>query len=265
MTGVRRLAWLPAVAILWAAATGELAGQTLRGRVVDTSTEAAVPGATLRLLGPASQVVAAGVSADDGRFALSAPAAGEYQLEIERLGYQSASLGPFRLRAGGLVEVTVALGPAAIPVDPFEVEVEGRVRFLDQAGFYERRRRTVGQFLERAEIEALHLQRVSEVLATLRGVRVLKSAGESDVQLRGATPRAFAGPESYCLPRIYLDGVLGSTGGAARDRTLSRLDLDALRAEDVEAIELYVGSSTVPSQFARDGAPCGAIAIWRRR
>jgi hypothetical protein len=268
MTTPRGTPRLPALALVLAGVFGatpaRAAAQTLQGRVVDTSTEAPVAGATLQLLAPDSQVVVAGLSTDAGDFSLVAPAAGEFLLRIERLGYQTSVLGPLRLRAGGFLDVTVALGTAAIPVEGVNVQVEGRIRFLEVAGFYDRRQKTAGQFLDRKEIEALHLEKVSDLINTFRGVRIIRNAGEADVVLRGAVSRALSGATN-CLPPIYRDGVLIATQWPPDPAR--RLPLDQLLAEDLEAVEVYVGQATVPAQFGSGtlDPPCGAIVLWRRR
>ena len=229
---------------------------------MDTSTEAAVAGATLQLLTADSAVVVAGLSGDAGAFSLTAPAAGEFLLKVERIGYQTSVLGPLRLRTRGFVEVTVAMGVAALPVEGVNVAVEARVRFLENAGFYDRRQKMSGQFLDRAELEKLHLEKLGSVMQTFRGVRVIRNSGEADVQLRGTVARAMSGAVN-CLPPIFMDGVLVAPQSPPNPGP--RLNIDDILSEDIEAIEVYVGPSTVPAQFAPNGSPCGAIALWRRR
>jgi hypothetical protein len=244
------------------AAATPVAAQTLRGRVVDTSSEAAVADATLQLLAPDSQVVVAGLSGETGAFALLAPRAGEYLLRVERIGYQSSVMGPLQLRAGGFLDVTVALGPAALPVEGVNVQVEGRLLFLENAGFYDRRQKMNGQFLDRREIESMNLEKVSDLLNTFRGVRIVRSLGEADVVLRGAVANALTAATN-CNPPIFVDGVLLAPQFPPAPRI--RINVDDLLAQDLEAVEVYVGQSAVPAQFAANGAPCGAIALWRRR
>ena len=94
-----------------------LSAQTLRGTVVDTSTEAPVGGATLLLVAPDSQRVASTLTDDAGAFSVTAPRPGEYMLRVERLGYDIAFVGPFELKAQGFVDITLALAPVTIALD----------------------------------------------------------------------------------------------------------------------------------------------------
>ena len=58
---------------------------------------------------------------------------------------------------------------------------------------------------------------------------------------------------------MYIDGLLFSPGGDLPT------DIDrALRPNEVEAIEVFE-SPWIPAQFSPGLAPCGVIAVWRRR
>ena len=67
-------------------------GFELNGRV-DSRSAQGVPGAIVRLLHAAS--IVAFVTADDsGHFSFRADTAGDYSVQVERIGYMSAMLGP---------------------------------------------------------------------------------------------------------------------------------------------------------------------------
>ena len=53
-----------------------------------------------------------------------------------------------------------------------------------------------------------------------------------------------------CELLVYLDGML-----------MQEWDMDDIRVEWVEAMEVYNGLNT-PAQYARD--PCGVVLIWTR-
>jgi hypothetical protein len=64
--------------------------------------------------------------------------------------------------------------------------------------------------------------------------------------------------EGACRVRLYLDGM-----------AMHDWDLEFLRPDDLEAIEIYQGASTpVEYQHLRDPDgvyPCGVVLIWTRR
>ena len=74
---------------------------------------------------------------------------------------------------------------------------------------------------------------------------------------------------------IYLDGVqvddergappappIGQStrGGRAAPPSV----IDGIPVELLEAVEVYVGASEIPSQFNQAGGSCGVIALWTR-
>lgn len=63
-----------------------------------------------------------------------------------------------------------------------------------------------------------------------------------------------------CLPSIWVDGTVT----APASRTFGSFDLESVLAVDIEAIEMYTGPATVPTDYAT-GSGCGAILIWTRK
>ena len=86
-------------------------------------------------------------------------------------------------------------------------------------------------------------------VGTSRGTR---SIDESD-RMRGADPNA-------CYPDVYVDGTMVYAFGYGRPL----FDINSLSTADVAAIELYTGTSRVPSQYNKRSAVCGVLLIWTR-
>jgi hypothetical protein len=236
------------------------AAQSLRGRVLDASNQGPVGGATVRLLSLDSAQVA-GVLADEaGLFVVPAPGAAEYLVAVDRFGYTPNVSGPVRLRAGGFATVTITLAPRPIPLDSVGVRVPAQDPNLRLSGFYNRKQDGAGIFLERADIEKKSTGRMSDALGGLSGVRVLTDNG-TDVQLRGSMTNVLRGTPQMCLPLVYMDGLLVADGKTAG---YGRMNLEQIRPQDVAGIEIYMGESSVPLQFARGGGACGAILFWTR-
>lgn len=251
---------LPAVAatLLLPAA---LAGQTIRGSVVEDGTRAPVVGAVVELVG-ASAVRARSDSV--GGFVLEAPRRGRYGLRVSHPSYTSA--GDVALEVGrGETLVELRLGRSAIPLEPLVVATRGGARL---SGFYERMKQPgFGTFVGREEIELrMGTTRATDLLRNIAGVEIVPvKVGESDralapgplqetiqtkslITLRGGTGR--------CMPAIFVDGM------AVSQFNDSGVD-DILKPEMLEGVEVYTSAAGIPPQFA-NGSHCGAVAFWTR-
>jgi hypothetical protein len=102
----------------------DLDAQTIRGRVTESGTGAAVPGALLLLHSPDGEEVASAVSGEGGAWVLRAPAPGEWLVRVERIGFAAATEGPFRLASGADLTVPVEVSSAPLELPALTVESE---------------------------------------------------------------------------------------------------------------------------------------------
>lgn len=216
------------------------------GRVVDGETRRPLEGVNVTLRWDvdslASRVETRGATTDErGRFAFRELPDARYRLELARAGYGTL-VDTISLRPSLGLQIEAELVPEAVEMEPILAVAEVRSRRLDASGFYERRARGVGQFVARDEIEDRDPGRVTDLLATMRGVRLGPAPGLGD----GRALRMRGG----CVPEIFLDGV----------RTIRPFSLDAsLHPDDVAGIEVY-HSAEVPVQYGVSG--CGAVLVW---
>lgn len=121
------LSWFARLTVLVVFAyASPVAGQVVRGAVVTKASGSPVAGALAVLLDTAGRRVAVGLTGPDGRFELSAPAPGRYQLAAERIGYATGYTPFFELAAGATVTRTIA---ASIqPVSLGAIKVTARAR-----------------------------------------------------------------------------------------------------------------------------------------
>jgi hypothetical protein len=243
---------LLATARLAVPASGD--AQNVRGRVLDAVTNEPLATTAIELLDEQRNVVARAIANAQGVFFLSAPAAGEYRIRAERIGYTTATLGPVHVAVEQLREVQLRLAADAIPMDALIVASERQIAVLRHQGFYERRRSGFGRFLDRYEIERLgQADRTLDLLMGMPGVRLVYSQeGHRHVVMRGGVARSMS--EAYCAPRIVVDGV---------EAPFLDLDLD-LRPDDIEALEIYASGTQAPARFGGLGTGCGVIVVWRR-
>lgn len=233
--------------LLLALASRPAAAQTLQGRVLQSGTGTPIAGASLTLVDRGGKTVATAAAGDSGTFRIRGPYAAEYQIRVEHVAYTTATVGPVRLNPSGFVDVTLRLDPRVVPVDALTVEVERRVRKLENAGFYDRRTRGLGQFMERTDIEERPARTATDVMRRLRGLSVLVAGSSTDVAGRG-----------LCRPVVYIDGVAVSN----RRRGSIAFNLDDLPVQDIEGIEFYSGPSSAPPQYSLTDNSCGVLMFW---
>lgn len=253
-----------------------LAAQVVRGQLLEAGTDQPLAAAAVELLraDTADGVAARGVTDDQGRFQLRAPAAGTYRLRFTRMGYHLVMSQPIDLGPGDQpLVVEVRMSPVVLLLDPVTIVAQrppsqNNLR-LGNAGFYEREQRYgqeglgLGEFLEQEEIRSTSPTHVSDVLRAVRGVWVQAAGGARQViTLRGHG--SIYGTDGRCVPQVYVDGAPAATGA----------DIDDLVSPwSLAGVEVYPGLS-VPQEFWRDvrsrdakgatvqGQACGAIVLW---
>ncbi len=215
---------------------------TLIGRVTD-SAGAGLAGAEITLA--RSDHVHA-VTGDSGDFRISGIAPGTSVFNVRRIGFEAATFtavlhsgkthrAKFTLTAAAQPLPTVAVNDTAIPT-----------HWLDQ--FDRRRSGARGTFITRADIVHKGARTGSDAVRGIPGVRITPSRFGTNTVLmnRGAGARP-------CYPTMYVHGIPYS--GV----------IDDFVAEDIEALEVYVGISEIPPELDKNGKGlCGAIVVWTR-
>ncbi len=228
-----------------AAARSELpGGSRIGGVVLDAAGRRPVEGVRLRLHDTPHET-----SSDaQGRFLFVDVAPGDYLLETRRPGYADRT-DSVSVDRGQELSIEVAL--ASSPVDLPPLLVVTLSQRLVSAGFYERRSHGGGTFITREQIEARHVERLSDVLARLPGLhRSVRANGSTTIGMRGVKTIT-----TECRTEYFVDGV---------PAMLEEIGVDAVSVHDVEGVEVYRGSSELPIEFHAGRAMCGAIVIWTR-
>lgn len=105
-----------------------------------------------------------------------------------------------------------------------------------------------GYFIDRKEIEERQPRVLSDLMRRVPGLRVDCDFGSCQVTSFTEARRIMGG----CPIQYFLDGVPFSG------------DVDELTPDQVEGIEIYRGSSSIPPQFNTGTSMCGVIAVWSR-
>ncbi len=218
---------------------------SLRGAVYDRD-EKPIGAVEVVAVNGASQ----SVTDSSGRFILSGLPAGETFVFAKRLGYAPVSFSVAVL-ADSTVWLTMHM--RAVPASlPDVVTTAPSAERLQAVGFTERQRSLKGVFLTHADIERIGSLRVGDLLQGVPRVTVRRLGNRGSVILGGTA----------CVMRVVVDGapIMISQDPPFR----MQLD-DVVSPSMIEGMEVYVGASDTPIQFAGIAQACGTIVIWTRR
>jgi hypothetical protein len=218
------------------------------GRVVDEATGRGLPYVAIELARSDRAVL----SGPDGRFLLSGLPPGSAEVTFELLGYGTRST-PVMIEAGRVLEVHANLTMQPIELEPIEVRVGSQ--YLQRSGFYRRSILAMGTQFSRRDLDLFDPLSMSDIILRAPGVTTVTERGKTRVVSSRSTSQLDG---AACRLRLYLDGV-----------AMHDWDLELLRPDDLEGVEIYHGAST-PVEYQHlmdpDGVyPCGVVLVWTRR
>jgi hypothetical protein len=244
------------------------------GRVVDADRRGRPVGnVTIRLHAPDGTVMT-GVSDRDGRFSFPALPPGDYLIEGEHIAYATAQDTVPIDGSGRAHLVELRLRTRAIPHEPVEVRVAARPVTGVLQPVYDRiesvRLWGGGHVLDRSDIERRISSRASLLLEMIPGVRIeyVRTGGGSITPV--LINRRVTSYRGYCVMSVYVDGARVITGGGYTAKAIADqswvFDADqVVRANEIEAIEVYHPSQRIPTEYTGSYSGCGVILIWTRR
>ena len=190
---------------------------------------------------------------DAGGFRMPNSPVGAVKVTVRRMGFEQTTID-LTLRAGQTDSLVVALSAiaASLPGVLVEDEATSRSKRL-LSGFWERRSRGFGHFYTRDDIERRDAHDFADIVRMTAGITVLTVNGRKVVRFSRSP-----GIRGDCPPQYWVDGM-----------RVENASPDEFPPGDVEAIELYAGSATIPPQFAPRmqnvrSQTCGAVVIWTR-
>jgi hypothetical protein len=120
--------------LLAVALTDSLAGQQIRGRLVNTATNRFLHGAFIVLLDADSNEVGRVLTDDGGRFRITAPTAGRFRLQSQIVGVQSAVSEPIQVEWGQTVDYRFEIPGLKVVLPRVIVEGQRTCRSVPQGG-----------------------------------------------------------------------------------------------------------------------------------
>jgi hypothetical protein len=181
-----------------------------------------------------------------GRFALGQLPAGSTTVRVRRLGFHPSDT-VLELAEGRRESIVVTL--IALPIELPGITAVADARLREYLHDYFRHRETgAGRFYDRAQITAMRVSALTDVLRRVPGVQLIPDRSGRYVVRMGRTSR-------NCPPDFWIDNVRAHA-----------MNADDIPLMDIEAIEVYSGPAGLPPEYLnRFGNPaCGAVVIWTR-
>jgi hypothetical protein len=215
----------------------------LIGRVID-SLGGGVAGAEITLVKSDKFRI---ITGDSGEFRIMGLPSGTVVFNVRRIGYEAATFTAV-LKPGRIHRANFSLTPSAQQLPTVAVaDTATHTHWLDQ--FERRKASSRGAFFTRTDIERKGARTGTDIVRTVPGVRLAPirgGVGNQVIMNRGAGARA-------CVPAMFVHNVPYSGM------------LDDFVADDIEALEVYVGVSEIPPELDKNGRGiCGAIVVWTR-
>ncbi len=182
-----------------------------------------------------------------GRFIIDSVNSGSLALRFRHLAFEPVVLN-VEVPPADTADVDVTLSIIAHRLTGVIVQENAR-QLRSLADFNARRKRGVGHFITRYEIEQRHPMLLSDMVRMVPGAILTPSFG-------GRAFLHFArNGRARCPPQYFVDGI-----------EVTGYNIDDMPPGDVEGIELYAGTTGVPPQYNRPfgNTECGTVLIWTR-
>jgi hypothetical protein len=171
------------------------------------------------------------------------------RLKVELRDHEAVYAAVVMIRQGAQdLDTVVVKAPAA------------RVARTLREGFDERRALGLGKFIDSTEMRRSDARATSDVLRGL-GVRVVPysecKSRACPLQYRAASPMGGG-----CWVSVVYDGHIFYGSGRGGEPPDFFKDF---RPFELESIEYYRGSATIPLEFSGIGETCGVLVLWSRR
>lgn len=205
--------------------------QTIRGKVIDDITHAAVPRAHISVTNDSGRVLITRTADSIGVFEFPLPRADSFVVKVESLGYEPTTSSYFELARGEVIEVELRLSARALLIEPMTVVARSRPpahlrEFFERADFNRKAGR--GRIWMREDLEREGTRRVAPLIAMVPRRHTASCTGST----------------------ILLDGL-----------PIEPFELDLIEADELEGVEVYRDALEVPVEYARY---CAVVFLWRR-
>ena len=226
--------------------------QAIHGTLLERVTSVPIEGVEVTLMRAGGAELVKARTDSVGKFAIVAPRPGEYALRVRRLGFEPVSTSLFSIDSGVTITPTLELVPVPRRLNTLRIVAAGMPPLDWTRGFEERRRRGIGYFVTRSDIERHVATAATDALRGVPGIAITPVTGSSFGAQSWvvASTRGDRSMSGMCLAALYVDGM-----------KVDDLN-ETIRPADMESAEVYASSHGVPPGFRAD--TCGTVIVWTR-
>ncbi len=230
------------------------------GRITDRSSDGAVQGAAIRLVGENIATVSDG----GGRYELGPLQPGVYRVRTDHIGFETVEQ-VVQVLGNRTLQMDFGLTIDAVELEPLVVTAL-REESLELSGFYDRmefgEKIGGGFYATREDIKKSGSIRMTHFLGQVPGVRVQcfgYANNNCSIRMTRAAPSLSQSAEYGCVnANVWVDGVRQITDLGAGYDSIDNI----VMMSEVAGVEVYRGPSELPAQFGGSSGRCGAIVIW---
>lgn len=222
----------------------------MHGRVVDKSSHAGVPRATIALSSDGRTVTTDSM----GRYVFANLPSGSIRFVIRAGGFPATHLIT-DVRVGEGFERTIELDSTAAGMTPHPllpmVTAAAPVVSYGLVDFERRRHTGQGQYLSDEEIQKSGAANLQDATRGMRGIALHCGGTPNVIGGNGCRIQMIRAPMN-CQPQYVVDDRVDNMFGPSTP------------IRDIVALEVYAGPTDVPGEFAGSSAGCGVVVIWTR-
>lgn len=177
-----------------------------------------------------------------------------YSLLVRHVGYRAVRRS-VTLARDDTVRAFVTLAVSERPeLDTVVVRSE-RDYAPGRAGFGHRKLLGIGRFLDATQLRKADGRELSNVLRQLSGIKIGRHPRNPNIEWA-------MHPIAGCYTNIMLDHVWIFRGMRGEEPPNIR---KLIQVMDLDGIEYYRGSASLPTEFSTRNADCGVLVLWTRR
>ena len=236
--------------------------QLYRGKVIDEYSRKPVPYVTVSLQNEDNEHIRHTSTDEEGQYLLVAPEPSNYYVHVKRIGYSENIAGPYYIETGDtlnivfrIMEVAESLGEITVEGTPYEEFLTEN--YLKANNFYTRKKRGIGQFMTKKEIEDRKAIETSALFTGIHGIKRFYS---------NIGPPQLLNQHANCAPKIIINGMtltssspltLSGSGG-----NFTSVDF-LVNVDNLVGMEVYTSLIGQPAAYGPKSR-CGAIVFWTR-